>query len=160
MATWGIHANVAVVAYLASQPSLNALIARPSLMPTMLPVPSSHADGVASPADLSASMELAFRNRKLRTLCQDHDEAVSVMGESAAEVLRTRIADLRAVTYLAELPAGRPAVVDGDQPQLHFGLRAGWSLLMTVGHQTVPRTERGDLDQTRVRRARVEEITR
>jgi hypothetical protein len=103
-------------------------------------------------------MELAFRTRKLRTLCQDHDEAVKTMGEPAAEVLRTRIADLRAVTYLAELPVGRPAVVDGDPPQLHFELRAGWSLLMTVGHQDVPRTSEGDLDQTRVRRACVQEI--
>jgi proteic killer suppression protein len=103
-------------------------------------------------------MELAFRTRKLRTLCQDHDEAVSLLGEPAADVLRTRIADLRAVTYLAELPAGRPSVVNGDQPQLRFELRGGWSLLMSVGHQTVPRTQKGDLDQTRVRRVRVEEI--
>jgi hypothetical protein len=125
----------------------------------MLPIPSTDADGVASPADLSASMELAFRNRKLRTLCQDHDEAVRVMGESAAEVLRTRMADLRAVTYLAELPAGRPVVVEGEPPQLRFDLREGWSLLMTVGHQTVPRTDTGDLDQTRVRRALVQELS-
>ena len=81
------------------------------------------------------------------------------MGEAAAEVLRTRIADLRAVTYLAELPAARPAVIDGDRPELNFELRAGWSLLMTVGHQNVPRTEDGDLDQTRVRRARVQEVS-
>lgn len=104
-------------------------------------------------------MELAFRTRKLRYLCQDHDEAVKVMGESAAEVLRTRIADLRAVSYLAELPVGRPVVVDGNPPHLHFELRAGWSLLMAVGHQDVPRTPAGNLDQTRVRRARVEKIS-
>jgi proteic killer suppression protein len=103
-------------------------------------------------------MELAFRTRRLRTLCEDHDEAVRTMGEAAAEALRTRIADLRAVTYLAELPAGRPAVFEGERPELHFELRAGWSLLMTVGHQDVPRTEEGDLDHTRVRRARVQEI--
>lgn len=104
-------------------------------------------------------MELAFRTRKLRTLCQEHDEAVRMMGEPAADVLRTRIADLRAVTYLADLPAGRPDVVDGDRPHLRFELRAGWSLLMAVGHQKVPRTDEGDLDQTRVRRARVQEIS-
>lgn len=82
------------------------------------------------------------------------------MGELAAEVLRTRIADLRAVTYLAELPAGRPSVADGDRPQLHFELRGGWSLLIAVGHQDVPRTDEGNLDQTRVRRVRVQEISR
>lgn len=82
-----------------------------------------------------------------------------MMGEAAADVLRTRIADLRAVTHLAELPAGRLAVMDGKRPRLKFGLGAGWSLLMEVSHQNVPRTEEGDLDQTRVRRARVQEIS-
>lgn len=105
-------------------------------------------------------MELAFRTRKLRTLCQDHDEAVTMMGEPAADVLRTRIADLRAVTYLADLPAGRPDIIDGERPQLRFELREGWSLLMRVGHETVPRTEAGGLDQTGVRRVLVQEISR
>jgi hypothetical protein len=104
-------------------------------------------------------MELAFRTLKLRTVCQDHDEAVRMMGEPAAEILRTRIADLRAVTYLADLPVGRPVVVEGQRPQLRFELDEGWSLLMTVAHQTVPRTEEGDLDETRVRRARVQELS-
>src|SRR2546430_1105832 len=103
-------------------------------------------------------MELAFRTKKLRTLCQEHDEAVNEIGEPAAEVLRTRIADLRAVTYLADLPAGRPDVVAGNPPKLHFVLRDGWSLSMTVNQQTVPRTRDGDLDLARVRRVRVEDI--
>jgi|SRR5581483_8943587 len=105
-------------------------------------------------------MELAFRTRSLRTVCQDHDEAVRMMGVAAADVLRTRIADLRAVIYLADLPAGRPEVVDSDRPKLRFELSGGWSLLMRVGHETVPRTEEGELDQGRVRRALVEEISR
>lgn len=104
-------------------------------------------------------MELGFRTRTLRSLCQDHDKAVQAIGEPAAAVLRTRIADLRAARYLADLPASRPEVVEGGQPQLRFDLRDGWSLLMAVRHN-VPRTAQGDLDQTRVRRARVEGISR
>ena len=104
-------------------------------------------------------MELAFRTRRLRTVCENHDEAVRMMGETAAGVLRNRIADLRAVTHLGELPAGRPAVMEGERPKLHFELGAGWSLLMEVAHQNVPRTKEGDLDETRVRRARVQEIS-
>lgn len=105
-------------------------------------------------------MELAFRTRRLRSLCQDYDEAARLMGVPAADLLRTRIADLRAVTYLADLPAGRPAVIDGDRPQLRVELREGWALLLRVGHEIVPRTEEGELDQARVRRALVEEISR
>ncbi len=104
-------------------------------------------------------MELTFRTRELRTLCQDHDMAVTKMGEPAADVLRTRLADLRAVTYLSEIPAGRPSIVDADPPQLHFELRAGWLLQMAVGHADVPRTEQGELDQSRVRRAQVLRIS-
>jgi hypothetical protein len=104
-------------------------------------------------------MELTFRTRELRTLCQEHDKAVAKMGEPAADALRTRLADLRAVTYLSELPAGRPSIVDGNPPELHFELRAGWLLRMAVGHQDVPRTDEGELDQTRVRRARVQRIS-
>jgi hypothetical protein len=111
-------------------------------------------------SDLGASMELAFRTRKLRTLCQDHDEAVKAIGEAAADVLRTRLADLRAVTYLSDLPAGRPEVLDDDPPRLRFQLRDGWALLASVSHQAVPRTQQGDLDVTRVRRALVQEVTR
>lgn len=109
---------------------------------------------------LWASMELAFRTRRLRTLCQDYDESVRMMGVPAADVLRTRLADLRAVTYLADLPAGSPDVIPGDPPQLRFELREGWALIMKVGHEVVPRTAAGQLDQTRVRRALVEKISR
>ena len=105
-------------------------------------------------------MELAFRTRKLRTLCQDYDEAVKTMGMSPADVLRTRLADLRAVTMLADLPAGRPRIVDAEHPQLRFELLEGWYLLMRVGHERVPRNEGGGLDLKRVRRAVVQEISR
>lgn len=82
------------------------------------------------------------------------------MGTPAAEVLRTRIADMRAATYLGDLPAGRPEVLDGDTPQLRFVLADGWLLLIRVGHKVVPRTDLGALEMERVRRALVQEIER
>jgi hypothetical protein len=83
-----------------------------------------------------------------------------MIGSSAAEVLRRRLADLRAVTYLVELPAARPVVIDGDQPQLRFDLGDGWWLSLTVGHRSTPRRPDGVLDETRVRRAVVEGVHR
>lgn len=96
----------------------------------------------------------------MRSLCQDYDEAVTAMGTQAADALRTRLADLRAVTVLADLPARRPGIVAADIPQLRFELIDGWYLLLGVGHERVPRTESGDLDLSRVRRAIVQEISR
>jgi hypothetical protein len=104
-------------------------------------------------------MEISFSTKRLRTVCLDADKAVGMMGEAAADDLRTRIADLRAATYLADLPpVGRPSIVDGDPPELHFELRDGWSLIMVVIQQTIPRTAAGDLDQARVHRARVDKV--
>jgi hypothetical protein len=96
----------------------------------------------------------------LRTLCQDYQRAVKVIGAPAADALRTRLADLRAATYLADLPAGRPAVLGGEPPGLRFELRDGWSLLVSVAHQSVPHTKEGELDVTKVRRVLVQEISR
>lgn len=103
-------------------------------------------------------MELSFDTRRLRTLCREHEEAVAAIGAPAAEALRTRVADLRAVTDLADLPAGRPCISEGDPPQLRFPLREGWSLVTVVAHQDVPRNSEGELDTARVRRIRVQEI--
>lgn len=105
-------------------------------------------------------MELAFGTRELRTLCEDHDVAVKAIGVAAADSLRTRLADLRAVTRLSDLPAGRPEIVDGDPPRLRFQIGDGWSLLATVSHHVTPRTADGGLDVTRVRRAIIQEVTR
>jgi hypothetical protein len=126
------------------------------------PVKSAAVDGggLRLASNAGTSMELAFRTRKLRKLCQDHDDAVEAIGEAAADVLRTRLADLRAVTYLSDLPAGRPEILDDDPPRLRFLLRDGWALLASVSHQVTPRTPQGDLDMTRVRRALVQEVTR
>lgn len=103
-------------------------------------------------------MELAFRSPALRTMCEEQEEAVRIIGEKAASALQTRLADLRAVTYLADLPAGRPTVLEVDPPQLQFDLSAGWSLLTTVGGHEVPRTLDGRLDHGRVRRLVIEEV--
>jgi hypothetical protein len=103
-------------------------------------------------------MELAFRTRTLRTRCTDHARAVEAYGEPAADALRTRLADLRAVTYLSELPAGRPEVVGGDPPGLRFALRDGWFMEARVSHHNIPRSPDGSVDLARVRRALIVEI--
>lgn len=105
-------------------------------------------------------MELAFASERLRNVCTDHAKAVKAFGEIAADALRTRIADLRAVTYVGDLPAGRPDVVDGDPPMLRFELRDGLTAVARVSQQRVPRKPDGTLDLMRVRRAVVVDLQR
>jgi hypothetical protein len=106
------------------------------------------------------SMELAFRTKRLRTVCEDHAKAIDAYGAPAADALRTRLADLRAVTFLAELPAGLPQVTEGDPPFLRFRLRDGWVVVASVSHHNTPRSPDGSLDLTRVRRALIIDILR
>lgn len=103
-------------------------------------------------------MELAFATRRLRTLCVDHDQAVRAFGHDAADALRTRLADLRAATYLADLPLGHPEVLGSEPPCLRFELRGGLVLEARVSHATTPRTNEGDLDTSRVRRVLITEV--
>lgn len=103
-------------------------------------------------------MELAFATRRLRTLCVNHDQAVRAFGHDAADGLRTRLADLRAATYLADLPLGHPEVLEGEPPCLRFELRGGLVLEARVSHATTPRTNEGDLDTSRVRRVLITEV--
>lgn len=104
-------------------------------------------------------MELAFRTKRLRTVCADQARAVEAFGQSAADSLRTRLADLRAVTVLSELPVGRPEVIEGDSPELRLQLSDDWVLVLGVSGP-VPRTQSGNLDVSRVRRAMILEIRR
>ena len=103
-------------------------------------------------------MELAFETRRLRALCVDHDQAVREFGDDAAGGLRTRLADLRAATYLADLPVGQPEIVVGEPPTLRFALIGGLVMLAKVSHATTPRADDTSLDTSRVRRMLIVEV--
>ena len=104
-------------------------------------------------------MELAFATRSLRTTCEDPSKAAATFGEDAAEKLRTRLADLRAVATLGDLPVALPEIVESSRPTLRFQLRDGWILVNRVNQRIVPRTVDGMLDIQRLRRIQVMEVT-
>lgn len=97
-------------------------------------------------------MELAFGTRRLRTLCENPSEDSQPFSVDVAEALRSRLADLRAVNYLDELPVGRPTVTQSATPELRFPLVDGWNLIGTPNHSILPLDSEGALDLSRVRR--------
>lgn len=103
-------------------------------------------------------MELAFETRRLRALCVDHDQAVREFGHDGAIGLQTRLADLRAATYLADLPVGQPEIVVGEPPTLRFALTGGMVMLAKVSHATTPMADDASLDTSRVRRVLITEV--
>jgi len=102
-------------------------------------------------------MELAFGSKHLRERCLDQSKAVRAYGMEVAETLRARLADLRAVTFLEDLPVSPTADLE-DPLVLSFPLSRGATLLTRVSHERPPLRADGSLDTSAVRRLLIEEV--
>ncbi len=60
-------------------------------------------------------MEICFCDRKLQKLCEQEAVAKRELGANCARKLKTRLADLGAVSSVIELVAGRPHPLKGDR---------------------------------------------
>lgn len=73
-------------------------------------------------------MEISFNTQELRELCENRDYADNQLGVDTANILRRRIADVRAATKITDILLGNPSVFtfNGEQRfQLeleHFGV--------------------------------------
>ena len=104
-------------------------------------------------------MQLAFQTQALRTLCEDAEAAELSLGRSVARELRTRLADLRAVTVIAKLPAGnttRRGEGAHEAMLIHLGCDA--SLELVPNHQAQRLTADGEVEWNRVSRLKVVRI--
>lgn len=99
-------------------------------------------------------MELAFESRELRDTCEDDAEARRQFGDSVAEMLRHRLADLDAATSPKDLLAGRPRA-GTEAETMVIDLGEGHRLVFAANHPNNPTTPDGELDWARVRRVRV-----
>lgn len=60
-------------------------------------------------------MEICFKNRALKALCEQAALAQRKLGTRMARKLRSRLADLEAVPSVAALQAGRPHPLEGKR---------------------------------------------
>ena len=68
-------------------------------------------------------MELAFATKSLRQLCENEARAKRDLGETVAERLKRRLADLRAAECVKDLVAGHPREVEGmEHPNIAMNL--------------------------------------
>src|SRR5262249_13278463 len=107
-------------------------------------------------------LELSFRTRDLRALCEDDTQALARLGTSAADALRHRIEDLRAATSVCDLIVGSPRM----DPALANGsiyvidLADGWTLRFQANHARLALTKEGMVDWRRVSRIQIMDIAR
>jgi plasmid maintenance system killer protein len=107
-----------------------------------------HATGGRSP------LELAFESKELRDICENEADARRKLGESIAEALKRRLADLDAATSPKDLLAGR--LRRGLEGQtMVIDLCEGHRIVFAANHPDNPATADGDLDWANVRRIRI-----
>jgi hypothetical protein len=75
-------------------------------------------------------MELSFATHALREVCANESKATAALGPVGAKKLLARLADLRAVDYLRDLPVGSPKFEAGV---VTLSLGAGRKLVLECG---------------------------
>lgn len=96
-------------------------------------------------------MEIRFKDKTVRELCEKRVAAVKKMGDVAARKLRTRLEDLEAAGTVSELVAGRPHPLKGDRDgQFAVDLAGGWRLVFAPAHDPTPTRPDGSTDWAQV----------
>lgn len=100
------------------------------------------------------TLELAFNSKSLRTICENETQARLELGPRVAEILKHRLADLRAATSPKDLVAGRPRE-GSDLQSMVIDLWDGYQLVFCANHPKKLVAEAGKLDWLKVSRIKV-----
>jgi len=102
------------------------------------------------------ALEIAFAEKSLRLICENMAIAERKLGEKVAEKLKRRLADLRAASYVKEIVAGKPRVLDGKHPeQIAVELCDEYLLIFCANHNTNPKLDSGEIDWSQVNRIKI-----
>lgn len=96
-------------------------------------------------------MEIHFKDKKIRDLCEKQAVAQKKLGTDCARKLRTRLNELEAAARVTDLVAGRPHSLEGDRAgQFALDLAGGWRLVFAPDHDPCPTHADGGIDWARV----------
>ncbi len=104
-------------------------------------------------------MELRFKNKGVREICEKRAVAVKKLGDVGARKLRTRLADIEAAEKVTDLQAGHPHPLKGDRlGQFALDLSGGWRLVFAPANEPIPRNPDASIDWSHVTIVSVEYI--
>lgn len=96
-------------------------------------------------------LEINFKDKKLRELCEKKAVAERKLGTACARRLRTRLDDLEAASRVTDLVAGNPHPLKGDRAgQFAVDLAGGWRLVFAPDNDPCPRREDSSIDWSQV----------
>ncbi|MCI0667689.1 MAG: killer suppression protein HigA [Methylococcaceae bacterium] len=95
----------------------------------------------------TGSLEIRFKDKKIRQLCEQHALAQKKLGADCARKLRSRLGDLEAASRVTDLIAGNPHSLKGDRiGQFALDLARGWRLVFAPDHQPCPKRVDGSIN--------------
>ncbi|MES2178230.1 MAG: killer suppression protein HigA [Gemmatimonadota bacterium] len=101
-------------------------------------------------------MDILFGNNDLEALCSTERTQNKRLGAVGAKKLRSRLADLDAVSRVSELVAGRPHPLKGDRAgEFALDLDGGRRLVFEPADTPTPVRADGSIDWQRVTRVRI-----
>jgi proteic killer suppression protein len=104
-------------------------------------------------------LEILFRDKKIRALCEQRTVAEKKLGTDCARKLRTRLSDLEAASRVSELTAGNPHPLKGDRiGQYALDLAGGWRLVFSPADDPCPTRPDGGVEWSLVTLVRIEYI--
>lgn len=96
-------------------------------------------------------LEIKFKDKKLRELCEKKAAAVKKLGDVSARKLQTRLADMAAASRVTDLVTGNPHPLKGDRHgQFALDLAGGCRLVFAPANDPVPRREDASVDWSAV----------
>lgn len=96
-------------------------------------------------------MQVRFKNKGLREICEKQATAARKLGPVAARKLRTRLADIEATERVTDLLAGNPHPMKGDRlGQFALDLAGGLRLVFAPANDPIPRKGDASIDWSHV----------
>jgi hypothetical protein len=105
-------------------------------------------------------VQLAFKNKRIRQVCESEESALRAYTADTAAHLRARLADLHAADTPEDLFVGSPVFIDGPPALIKISLGSEATMTLTPNHHPdAPRLDDGRVHWGRVRRIQVLTIT-
>jgi hypothetical protein len=105
---------------------------------------------------IKRTLELSFKNPTIRMVCENEDKAKEVLGVTTAFGLKSRLADMRAAKFVAELVAGSPGEINhGGIPAYKLELTAHERIIFCSVHENTPMLVNGKIDWHQVSRVQL-----
>lgn len=104
-------------------------------------------------------MEVRYKDKKVRELCEKQAVAEKKLGATSARKLKVRLVALEAAMRVTDLVAGNPHPLKGDRlGQFALDLAGGWRLVFAPAHDPCPTRPDGGIEWSQVTIVSIEYI--